>query len=111
MSDDEYDFGFTFSSEEEVISTSISPLETEVIELRKRLTSIRKMYMPLLEQLSQQPDKPFIKWPNRKQALDEYKLKLESLTKLQLMVHFKRDIGVITLCQALVKLILHSKEK
>ena len=82
MIEDEYDFGFTFSSEEEVVSSSVSPLEEQVIELRKRLTSIRKMYMPLLEQLSQQPDKPFIKWPNRKQALDEYKVKLESLTKL-----------------------------
>ncbi len=82
--EDEDDFGFTFADEDELIetNTSYSSLQSEVDDLRKRIQSLDKMFRPLLLNLSKDPDKAMIKWPNRKEVLDKQLKKLDSLTKL-----------------------------
>jgi hypothetical protein len=80
--DEENDFGFTFSNAEEEIVTATSTLEEQVIDLKKRLQTLRKIYLPLLEDLSKQPEKPFIKWPNRKEVLDKHIAKMKELTEV-----------------------------
>jgi hypothetical protein len=82
--EDENDFGFTFADEDELIetNTSYSSLQAEVDDLRKRIKSLDKIFRPLLLNLSKDPDKAMIKWPNRKEVLDKQLKKLDSLTKL-----------------------------
>lgn len=74
--DDTNDFGFTFVSEDEVSNLN------EVDDLKKRIRQLKKMFMPLLINLNKNPDKDMIKWPNRKELLDNQIKKLEELTDI-----------------------------
>lgn len=82
--DDDDDFGFTFADEDEIIETNqtYSTLQEEVDDLKKRLVAIQKIFLPLLENLAKDPDKPMIKWPNRKDIIDKQIKKLNTLTKV-----------------------------
>jgi hypothetical protein len=78
------DFGFSFANEDELIETNTnhSSLQAEVDNLRNRIQSLDKMFRPLLINLSKDPDKAMIKWPNRKEMIDKQLKKLDSITKL-----------------------------
>ena len=78
--DDSNDFGFTFHDEEEIVTSSGVPDEVEV--LKNRLRTVRKTYLPLLQHLAKDPDKPMIKWPNRKDILDKQIKKMMELTEV-----------------------------
>lgn len=78
--DDSNDFGFTFHDEEEIVTSSGVPDEVEV--LKNRLRTVRKTYLPLLQHLAKDPDKPMIKWPNRKDILDKQIKKMLELTEV-----------------------------
>ena len=82
--DDDDDFGFTFADEDEIIETNhtYSTLQEEVDDLKNRLVAIQKIFLPLLENLAKDPDKPMIKWPNRKEQIDKQIKKLKTLTKV-----------------------------
>lgn len=82
--DDEYDFGFTFADEDEIIQAteSYNNLGEEIADLKSRLQDLNKIFKPLLENLAKNPDKPMIKWPNRKEIIDKQLKKLEALTKV-----------------------------
>jgi hypothetical protein len=82
--DDEDDFGFTFANEDDIVSetTKYSSLQEEVDDLKRRIAAIHSIFMPLLENLAKDPDKPMIKWPNRKEVLDKQIKKLNALTKV-----------------------------
>lgn len=84
MDEDASDFGFTFTDTEEVVETNpvYSSLQDEVDDLKLRLQAIQKIYLPLLENLNKDPDKPMIKWPNRKDVLDKQIAKLKALTNV-----------------------------
>lgn len=72
----EDDFGFTFVDEEEISKSS------DLDDLKERLTKLRKMFLPLLENLNKNPDKDMIKWPNRKELLDKQIRTLKELTEI-----------------------------
>jgi hypothetical protein len=74
LNDVENDFGFTFVDESEISKTS------DLDDLKSRLTKLRKMFLPLLENLNKNPEKDMIKWPNRKQLLDKQIELLKDLT-------------------------------
>jgi hypothetical protein len=76
------DFGFTFTNEEEISSPVYSSMEEQVDDLKQRLRAINKIYMPFLENLNRDPDKAFIKWPDRKEILDKQIIKLKNLTNV-----------------------------
>lgn len=78
--DDTNDFGFTFHDEEEIVTSSGVTDEVEV--LKNRLRTLRKNYLPLLQHLAKDPDKPMIKWPNRKDILDKQIKKMIELTEV-----------------------------
>ena len=69
------DFGFTFGEE-----TDLTPITNEVDDLKQRLDAIRKIYLPLLENLAKNDDQPIIKWPNRGPILKKHMDKLKKLT-------------------------------
>ena len=80
--DDDNDFGFTFADEDEISSPAIGTLEEEVANLKSRLQELKKIFRPLLENLSKNPEKPMIKWPNREQVILKQLEKLDKLTKV-----------------------------
>lgn len=84
VNDTDNDFGFSFSDEDEIVSShsQYSSLQEEVDDLKKRLQALNAIFTPLLENLAKEPDKPMIKWPNRKDAIDKQMKKLKSLTNV-----------------------------
>lgn len=74
--DDSNDFGFSFMSEAEVSN------EKDLDDLKNRLSQLRNMFLPLLENLNKNPEKEMIKWPNRKELLDKQIKKLKDLTNI-----------------------------
>lgn len=78
--DDTNDFGFSFHDEEEIVTSSGVTDEVEL--LKTRLRNVRKTYLPLLQHLAKDPDKPMIKWPNRKDVLDKQIKKMIELTEV-----------------------------
>lgn len=80
--DDNNDFGFTFTNEDEITQPIYSSKDEEIEDLKERLHALQKIFLPLLENLSRDPDKPMIKWPNRKEILDKQIKKLNSITNV-----------------------------
>lgn len=82
MDDLTNDFGFSFANEDEVIEANpeYSSLQEQVNDLKKRLQAVQAIFMPLLVNLAKDPDKPMIKWPNRKEVIDKQISKLKSIT-------------------------------
>ena len=78
------DFGFTFANEDDIVTTNqeFSSLSDQVEDLKMRLQAVNKIFMPLLENLAKDPDKPMIKWPNRKEVLEKQMRKLKQLTNI-----------------------------
>ena len=69
------DFGFTFD-----VEPDMAPITNQVDDLKLRLQAVRKIYLPLLENLAKNDDQPIIKWPNRGPVLKKQIAKLKSLT-------------------------------
>ena len=82
VDDDAYDFGFSFSDEEEIVTTNTeyASLNEQVDDLKLRLQALNKIFMPLLENLAKDPDKPMIKWPNRKEIIEKQIKRLKQIT-------------------------------
>lgn len=82
--DDSYDFGFTFANEDDIVTTNqeFSTLSDQVEDLKMRLQAVNKIFMPLLENLAKDPDKPMIKWPGRKETIDKQIKKLKQITNV-----------------------------
>lgn len=81
-----HDFGFTFEDDDENLNSSLQEevvvLKRKVQHLNGRLEQLRDIFMPLLENLSKNPDKVMIKWPNRKAVLEDQIERLKALTEL-----------------------------
>lgn len=75
------DFGFTFGNEEDIVAEAIAPASDEITDLKKRLEAVRKIYLPLLENLNKNSDQPIIKWPNRGPVLTKQIAKIKMLTE------------------------------
>jgi hypothetical protein len=69
------DFGFST----EAIKPEYNP---EVADLKERLKAIRKIYLPMLEKLKENPDNEIIKWPNRLEVIEKQIKKLIELTEV-----------------------------
>lgn len=84
VEEDAYDFGFSFSDEEEIVSTNTeyASLNEQVDDLKQRLQALNKIFMPLLENLAKDPDKPMIKWPNRKEIIEKQMKRLKQITSV-----------------------------
>lgn len=65
------DFGFTFSSDEETKLVSD--------ELTSQLQLLYNAIIPLLKNLKANPTKDTIVWPNRVEKIDEFKTKIDNI--------------------------------
>ena len=75
------DFGFSFGNEDDIVADAIAPATDEISDLKKRLEAIRKIYLPLLQNLAKNSDQPIIKWPDRGPILKKQIDKLTMLTE------------------------------
>ena len=77
--DFDFDFGFTAVDETELKSGEIEAQE----KLQEKLEGLRKMIMPLLNNLKQNPDKDVIKWNGKERAkkIDEFIKKMDNYIK------------------------------
>ena len=64
--DEENDFGFTFSDSEEIKAQSVDKVQ-----------GLRKMIMPLLNNLMKNPEKDTIVWPNRDKTIKQFIKKMD----------------------------------
>lgn len=82
--DESHDFGFSFAHEEDIITNNVvhTSLNDQVDDLKDRLQALQKIFLPLLENLAKDPDKPMIKWPNRKEVIERQIKKLKQLTTI-----------------------------
>ena len=74
------DFGFTTESEEDYEAVIAEKDET-VEEYKQRLQQVEKIVLPFLTKLLKTADQPIIKWPNRKELLEEQIQKILNLTR------------------------------
>ena len=70
---DEDDFGFTAVSDEELFQSDT------VEEMKTKLESLRKMIMPLLNNLKANADKDYIHWPDRTKKIDAFIKKMDKI--------------------------------
>lgn len=78
--DDNNDFGFTFTNEDEITQPIYSSKDEEIYDLKQRLQALQKIFLPLLENLAREPEKAMIKWPNRLEIIQKQKDRLLKLT-------------------------------
>lgn len=78
------DFGFTFEHEEDIVagSTKYASVNDEVADLKNRLHALRKIFMPLLQNLAKEPEKTMIKWPNRAEVIEKQMKRLTDITSV-----------------------------
>ena len=76
------DFGFTTATEEEVSEPIVTDVRAATVdELKKKLLEVEKMVMPLLVNLMKNPEKEYIKWPNRKVPIESAISKILDITR------------------------------
>lgn len=69
MIEEEDDFGFTTMDEVEIKAGEIDNYE--------KLLGLRKMIMPLLNNLKKNPEQEYIKWPDREKKIDQFIKKMD----------------------------------
>lgn len=73
MSEEFEDFGFTLVSEDELDSTQeLQTTATTLVEAQERLTKLYNAIQPLLNNLKANPEKEFIKWPDRAEKVQRF---------------------------------------
>lgn len=86
---DDFDFGFSAVSEEELkalekqLSEQVAQKDTEIELLSKtyeeKLNTLYKMVMPLLKNLARDADKDYIYWPDRQKKMVDFISKVEKV--------------------------------
>ena len=75
----EDDFGFTIVDETELTNAVTLEHSLRTEQLTDKLQLMYDAILPLLKNLSKNPDQDIIKWPNRKEKIAEFKTRLESI--------------------------------
>lgn len=76
------DFGFTAATEEELTEPIVSDVRAATVEeLKAKLLQVEKLVMPLLVNLMKNPEKEFIKWPNRKEVIEAQIERILTITR------------------------------
>lgn len=76
------DFGFTAATEEELTEPIVTDVKAATVEeLKTKLLEVERLVMPLLVNLMKNPDKEYIKWPNRKPVIEAQIQKILTITR------------------------------
>lgn len=81
--DFDFDFGFSTVTAEEIpnekLGTEVEQLRAAYEEVLAKNKAIIGAIMPLLNNLSKNPENEYILWPNRLEKIEQFKKKLLSL--------------------------------
>ena len=77
MSNDIFDFGFTFANEDELEvvqqAQQTNELNTSaVLSTQEKLDKLFNAIQPLMTNLKQNPEKEYILWPNRLDKIEQF---------------------------------------
>lgn len=79
------DFGFTMHDDPGEVDNkwqvAYSAEQTRRINERNKIDEIMKIINPLLERLLTEPDKPYIKWANRAEKIEDIRIQLISIVE------------------------------
>jgi hypothetical protein len=86
MSDELFDFGFTFANEDELevvqqAQQTVSQNTTAVISTQEKLDKLFNAIQPLLNNLKQNPEKEYILWPNRLEKIEQFEDHIQNIYK------------------------------
>jgi hypothetical protein len=75
--EEDFDFGFTAVDEDEldVVQTVQTQIENSYRDAQKLEDKVNRLYnaiLPLLANLKKNPEKDFIKWPNRTAKIEQF---------------------------------------
>jgi hypothetical protein len=77
---DIFDFGFTAVDESELdIAKQAEELSAEAQSNDQRLKKLYDSIVPLLANLKKNPEKEYIKWPNRVSKIEEFEAKISKI--------------------------------
>lgn len=81
---DTFDFGFTLVDEEELaVTKELKNVEltatNDVTALQKKVDDLYNAIKPLLNNLTQNPEKEYILWPNRVEKVKEFEMYLQNI--------------------------------
>lgn len=79
-----FDFGFSTISEDELDAVQEAKTETELLSRKlnnidNKALMLYNAILPLLENLKENPEKDFIRWPNRLEKIEQFEKKLKSI--------------------------------
>ena len=86
MSEELFDFGFTFANEDEleVVQQAQQTNElntTAVISTQEKLDKLYNAISPLLNNLKRNPEKEYILWPNRLEKIEQFEDHIQNIYK------------------------------
>ena len=86
MSEELFDFGFTFANEDELEvvqqAHQTNELNTSaVISTQEKLDKLFNAITPLLNNLKKNPEKEYILWPNRLDKIEQFEDHIQNIYK------------------------------
>ena len=86
MSEELFDFGFTFANEDELEvvqqAQQTNQLNTSaVISTQEKLDKLFNAITPLLNNLKKNPEKEYILWPNRLDKIEQFEDHIQNIYK------------------------------
>lgn len=86
MSEELFDFGFTFADESELevvqqVTQQAETASTTVQSTQERLDKLFNAIQPLLNNLKQNPEKEYILWPNRLDKIEQFETHIQNIYK------------------------------
>jgi hypothetical protein len=76
----EFDFGFFGASKDEIHASKIEEFSSVEADYQKRIQKLIKAIEPFLNNLAKDSDtKEYIYWPNRKEKIAEFAMKLRKI--------------------------------
>jgi hypothetical protein len=87
--EEEHDFGFSFIDESEIdkeiqkVAITAAEEASSLVEMtyKEKLLAVEQLVLPFLTNLTKDPEKIMIKWPNRKEVVEKQISKLLKITR------------------------------
>lgn len=87
--EEEHDFGFSFIDESEIdneikkVAITAAEEASSMVEMtyKEKLLAVEQLVLPFLTNLTKDPEKIMIKWPNRKEVVEKQISKLLKITR------------------------------
>lgn len=77
-----FDFGFTAVDEEELeVTQTMHTMASEAKGAQQKLDELYNAVVPLLNNLKQNPEKEYIKWPDRLAKVEQFETYLQKIYK------------------------------